>query len=160
MLLPPIHLPLPEAFTTSCFEPEHRTIIRCFCSPCTEAVLILKEWHRGSHQPGVGFFLKSCWTKGGRALLLWQLQCCAAGSPLLCDKHLCNGVALSWLCCRSSQSCLPHMGHPTPCLCWQGRSTPSRVPGASPPCWNTSAWLHLEHKHLCWTSRRLLVLLA
>lgn len=111
MLLPPIHLPLPEAFTTSCFEPEHRTIIRCFCSPCAEAVLILKEWHRGSHQPGVGFFLKSCRTKGGRALLLWQLQCCAAGSPLLCDKHLCNGVALSWLCCRSSQCCLPPRSH-------------------------------------------------
>lgn len=67
MFLLHIHLLLPEAFTTSCFEPEHRTTIRCFSSPWTEAVLITQGDRVPPAPWGWDFFLNTA-----REGLPWQ----------------------------------------------------------------------------------------
>lgn len=139
MFLLHIHLLLPEAFTTSCFEPEHRTTIRCFSSPWTEAVLITQGDRVPPAPWGWDFFLKHCQRRAALAGGVERAGQCSAGGAKL---QFCNGVAQSRLCCRRSQSCLPAGSHgkiPLPATARQvcvGRvgSHPAGCQGHSPPC--------------------------
>lgn len=120
MFLPPIQLPLPEALTTSCFEPEPSS--GASPAPGLRLCSSHKEGPRGSSPTsltGLGFFFSTA--REGLA----ERSCCGSGYgerwavlgrwlTLLCEKQFCTGAAQSWLCCRRSRSCLPAGSHTRP----------------------------------------------
>lgn len=96
MFLLHIHLLLPEAFTTSCFEPEHRTTIRCFSSPWTEAVLITQGDRVPPASWGWDFFLNTA--REGLAEPSCPGRGCGEGWAVQC--RWCKIAVLQWGCTK------------------------------------------------------------
>lgn len=136
MFLLHIHLLLPEAFTTSCFEPEHRTTIRCFSSPWTEAVLITQGDRVPPAPWGWDFFLNTA-----REGLPWQGVWRGLGSAVQVVQNcsFAMGLHKAGSAAGEASPASLHGKIPLPATARQvcvGRvgSHPAGCQGHSPPC--------------------------